>query len=816
MDCVCAGTFQQAAGEMRRANRFSGLRIREPKVAVNDSRSGKLKRLSEMSWHEIFTRSRQGINKRRDLVQYGLGLGFTPASLGNAGHDSTRFFFRSEDLPQRVSLLRDKLPLEANRILEEARQILQHRFDLLGYQGLDYGPKIDWHLDAVHGKRAPRKPWFKIRNNFEEIGDPKVIWELNRHQHLVTLAKAFRLSEDARFLDELLHQWRSWNDQNPYPIGINWASALEMAFRSISWLWVRHLVAGRPEAPDSFQAELVCALALNGRNIELYLSTYHSPNTHLLGEGVGLYFIGTLCPQIAAAERWKQLGWAIVLREAERQIQADGMHFEQSLYYHVYALDFFLHARILAACNQISIPGALDVKLEKMLEILLRLGQSGSPPRFGDDDGGRLFNPRRNCAEHMLDPLATGAVIFKRPDFKAAAGSIREETLWLMGPEGLAQFDALPQLPPSFKSVRQEASGVCVMTSPNPIPLRLVVDAGPQGAGSAGHGHADALSLHLTVDGREWLTDPGTFCYVSAGNDRNLFRGTAFHNTLQVDSLDQAEPAGPFGWRSLPAVQVEKWIVGETFDLFVGSHTGYSRLPDPVIHRRWVFNLKSQYFLVCDLALGKGEHQLDLSWHFAPGAHSVNSPTGAESHWALRDVTLTLLPVESHGWSREIIQGRVSPVYGKEEPAPVLRFSSKVVLPADFSVLVRPGRGEFEGLGVLTRMHGEARVEAVRGYRYDYHKECHLIFIAEPGKRWSLSHWASDAEFLYYCGGPGEQSYWVLCGGSYVEVDGQRVVTCKRVVERLELSFNQGEKRLSCSDESAVDYFSEKAITGVF
>jgi len=31
----------------------------------------------------------------------------------------------------------------------------------------------------------------------------------------------------------------------------------------------------------------------------------------------------------------------IVLQEAQRQVQADGMHFEQSLYYHVYALDFF-------------------------------------------------------------------------------------------------------------------------------------------------------------------------------------------------------------------------------------------------------------------------------------------------------------------------------------------------------------------------------------------------------------------------------------------------------------------------------------------
>ena len=354
------------------------------------------------------------------------------------------------------------------------------------------------------------------------------------------------------------------------------------------------------------------------------------------------------------------------------------------------------------------------------------------------------------------------------------------------------------------------------MRSSNPIPRRLVIDAGPQGAGSAGHGHADALSLHLTVDGREWLTDPGTFCYVSAGDDRNLFRGTAFHNTLQVDRLDQAEPAGLFAWRALPSVQVEKWIVGETFELFVGSHTGYSRLSDPVVHRRWVFNLKSQYFFVCDLASGRAEHQLDLFWHFAPGVRRAGSSTGVGTLWMLQDESLSLMPVEGHGWSQEIIPGRVSPVYGREQAAPVLHFATKVALPADFPVLVRHGRGELESPGFLSRVRGEATAGAVRGYRYSYQKESHLIFMAERGTRWSLGNWASDAEFLYCYSGPEEQSHWVLGGGSYAEVFGQRVVSCIRAVERFELSFDKGEKRLSCSDESAVDYYSGQAIVRVF
>ena len=79
----------------------------------------------------------------------------------------------------------------------------------------------------------------------------------------------------------------------------------------------------------------------NGMGTFSGLSTYFSPNTHLLGEGAALFAIGSLCPRIAEAERWQQIGWNIVLRQAETQVRPDGFHFEQSTYYHGYARDFF-------------------------------------------------------------------------------------------------------------------------------------------------------------------------------------------------------------------------------------------------------------------------------------------------------------------------------------------------------------------------------------------------------------------------------------------------------------------------------------------
>lgn len=137
-----------------------------------------LQRLSRMSWDEARTRVIQEISKRLDLIAYKAGHDFS-AEETTFSQPSGKFFFGADEVNERSALLREFLPDEIAIIREEADAICKHQFNLLGYVGLDYGPEIDWHLDAVHGKRAPLKPWYRIDYlDFHEVGDHKVIWEL--------------------------------------------------------------------------------------------------------------------------------------------------------------------------------------------------------------------------------------------------------------------------------------------------------------------------------------------------------------------------------------------------------------------------------------------------------------------------------------------------------------------------------------------------------------------------------------------------------------------------------------------------------------
>ena len=751
---------------------------------------------------EIMTRLRQYWGARADGLRYRFKSGFLPQAIVSNGLNRSSFFFSTAQVPRLCALLKGRLPNLANEIVSRAERICRHNFDLLGYEGVDYGQEIDWHRDAVHEKRAPRKLFYELQYlNFEEVGDSKVIWELNRHQHLVTLAKAYRLTGDEKFVAEIVRQWQHWQRENPYPMGINWASSLEVAFRSLSWHWMYFLLADSPALPADFHDQWLRAQALNGRHIERYLSTYFSPNTHLLGEGVALFFLGILCGELASAERWKRRGWEIILQEAQRQVRADGFHFEQSTYYHVYALDFFLHAAILATANEEQLPAEFERTIEKMLDALMLLSRAGLAPSFGDDDGGRVFDPTRNRNDCMLDPLATGAVLFNRGDFKFLAGGLREETLWLLGETGLAEWERIDAQPPKQNSAALTESGIFLLPNGRSAG-QLVVDAGPIGALAGGHGHADMLSICFMSHGRGILIDPGTFEYIGPGTERNVLRGTGAHNTLRVDGAGQVDGRGPFSWQQLPAAKAEQWLEGETFDLFVGSHEGYTRLASPVVHRRWVFSLKDHFWLVRDVAAGTGKHRLEVSWHFGP-----EMQVQKENVFGIRngEERIALLTVEGHGWSEEGHKDWWSPCYGQKQSNLVLNFSTVAELPAGFVTLLMPLGKEVLHPGRMTFNLSDNQEGGIKAYRLSTNDAVHGFYFARPGEPWKSGVWTSDAEFLYWrTDERNELQHLIMCNGSKVSAGERSLVTCEHKVSRCEVLAKQGGFDTFSSDPDAV------------
>jgi len=510
-----------------------------------------------------------------------------------------------------------------NEVVERSERIAAGCFDLLGLEDLDFGTPINWHLEPVAGTIAPLVHWSQIDYLDTNLtGDKKITWELNRHQYFATLGRAYWFTNDERYAETFASHLQSWIEQNPPKLGINWASSLEVGYRAISWLWAINFFKGSEALTPSLFVQLLKLLYLHALHLESYLSTYFSPNTHLTGEALALFYLGILLPEFNAAERWRETGEAILIAELDRHVLPDGVYFEHSSYYHRYSVEIYLHLFLLLEANQQQIPEELKTKLIALLDHLLYITRpDGLSPLFGDDDGGKLVMLDERPLDDFRSTLATAAVLFQREDYKFVAEEATEESFWLLGPERLEEFDRLVAQAPRGTSRDFPAGGYYVMRDGwTKSANYILLDCGPLGGLKCGHAHADALSFELAAHGRTLLVDPGTYTYTGSKTERDYFRSSLAHNTLTLDGESSSLSQGPFSWQSIANANLLEWFSKPAFDFFSGTHDGYKRLADPATHRRDVFFLKGEYWIVVDEIESNGTHEYLLPFHFVDSA----------------------------------------------------------------------------------------------------------------------------------------------------------------------------------------------------
>jgi hypothetical protein len=562
----------------------------------------------------------------------------------------------------------------AHEIERLAESICRHRFPILGYE-IETGGEIHWRRDYIHGVESDLSFFRRIPYlDPARAGDHKIIWELNRHQHLVTLAQAAQLTGRPEFLDEIGRQLESWWRQNPYVRGINWTSALEVAFRALSWVWIWRLAG--PDLPSGCADRLLNELYRHGVYLEHNLSVYFSPNTHLLGEAVALHALGVLFPDWPRSKTWRSLGGRIVAEEMQIQVREDGSHFEQSTAYHVYSTDFFLFHALLEGVSD-----AYLGRLRRMADYLAALSSTdGTIPLMGDDDGGRLFHPYGNRRRFGAATLATCCVFFGSDDWPYRPADLEEQAAWWCGEKA---FAPRPGHAEPAKARLFPDAGVAILSS---VPTHIVVDTRAFGHANAGHSHAHALQIVCRHADRDILIDPGTYTYVGEPEWRSRFRGTAFHNTVRVDGLDQATGVGPFRWSDKPVSEVLRWIRNQDWCLLDAACTFHG-----IRHRRILLWIPLQEILAvvdeitaAESREAPGKHKIEQFWHCGGAVSSSsigNYRIGAESSLVFpTGSSVTVSEGGNYGWQSE--------VPGNKIERPVIVVEQETSLPALMGALL--------------------------------------------------------------------------------------------------------------------------------
>jgi hypothetical protein len=185
-----------------------------------------------------------------------------------------------------------------------------------------------------------------------------------------------------------------------------------------------------------------------------------------------------------------------------------------------------------------------------------------------------------------------------------------------------------------------------------------------------------------------------------------------------VDEHDQSEPGGPFLWTR----HARSWLSHVDLDapLAAGEHDGYSKLDDPVRHRRAVVLLGGGEVLVVDRLDAARTHEVSLRWPLHEALTARLTDDGAVSASG-GQVGLFMRTIASRAGATSLVRGQTDPFAGWSSrrlgelvPSPLVSWDGTFSGRLDIATVLIPVRGGNDpDVDVSYRREGDAADIAV-------------------------------------------------------------------------------------------------------
>lgn len=565
------------------------------------------------------------------------------------------------------------------------RPAITEQFDLLGIP-LDPATINDWAFDVLTGKTFPQRYAKEINIRTDEFGSAKHVWEMNRMLFLPRLALLYKQTGNIHYVTVIMRLVSSWVAQNPYLTGINWYSNIEINIRLINWfltweiLQIEDLTARDRVFKNFVEDTWVPAIYQHCKFSYSHPSLHSSANNHLIAEYAGL-FIASAKWKFRESHQWNRYARTGLEKEMARQHSNNGINKEEAAEYIQFITDFLLLAMVVGdAVQQPFSPSYKHTCKSILYYIRELLTIKGQFPKYGDEDDGRVFALSSDLHDNnFLSLLEAGAIYFHDPVLATGLPGPDQKNRILFG---AAAANTLAQLKPAStkrhsKFYPEEGHFIFRKQDNQHHEIYCHFDAAPLGYLSiAAHGHADALSFVLYIDGQPVIVDPGTYCYHTDAEWRRYFVSTRAHNTICIGGCDQARFVGPTLWLRHYKTTVKDHLLSDDYDYVVARHNGYKKMN--IVHtRKMEFYKTTNKFLITDyITNNTGRNDtLEMPFHLHPGtSFSVN---GCQATLLTGNRKISMKLDEQLQWA--VVAGQSNPHLGwysegfyQKIPAPVI------------------------------------------------------------------------------------------------------------------------------------------------
>ena len=544
----------------------------------------------------------------------------------------------------------------------------------------------DWSFDIFTRRSFPQMYAKDIDIRTGGLGSAKHVWELNRMLFLPRLAILYRSTGDIHYITLIMRLVSDWVEKNPYLVGINWYSNIEINIRLINWFLTWEILRADAIAEQNMFFKTfvndtwVPSIYQHCKFSYTHPSLHSSANNHLIAEYAGL-FVASSKWIFKESSCWNDYAKRGLEREIVLQHSANGINREEAAEYIQFITDFLLVAQVTADYTKNPFSATYRNMFRSIISYIGHLlTVNGRFPKYGDEDDGRVFLLNEDIHDNnFISLLQAGAIYFNDPAFLPGGYEPDQKNRILFGDKtstALANNKEKNALR-SSKFYPDEGHFIFKKQTAPGREIYCHFDAAPLGYLSiAAHAHADALSFVLHLDGHPFFVDPGTYCYHTDAEWRRYFVSTRAHNTIGIRGSDQADYVGPTLWLNHYKVSVREYGLSNDYDYVMASHTGYKKYH--VQHARKLEFLRAEdKIVITDNITGKAGKEvcLEMPFHLHPAVEYEMDGHRAVVSFAARKVVMEL--DRQMQWS--VVKGSLDPCLGwysdgfyKKTPSPVI------------------------------------------------------------------------------------------------------------------------------------------------
>jgi uncharacterized heparinase superfamily protein len=427
------------------------------------------------------------------------------------------------------------------------------------------------------------------------------LWRYNLHYFEYLYKLGFQYLNDdnkSKYYGKYKEIIVNWIVNNPCPYGDGW-HPYTISLRITNWISTYGIFIEEINNDISFKNQIIESLYAQYTYLQKNLEKDVLGNHYF--ENIKALVVGSI---FFDEEQVKSKYIRELLKQLEEQIFEDGMHFELTPMYHKIILEDLI--KITMWLNNESVYAKLREYIIKMIDVMYSFEEGfGKTPAFNDSTDG--ISKTYDC---LLETCKK-------------------------------EFNINPNFIDSFND-----SGYYILRNDQ---YKLIFDCGEICPSYLpAHGHCDALSYELSMDGIPILVNSGTYQY-EGGEWRNHFRKTKAHNTVMIGDREQSQFWGSFRVANRISDVKRSRFNYKGLSFISGSYKTYFGAK----HTRFIGQIDENFLLVLDKIEFNSSEEVKSYLHLDPEVKvSLNKTIEIDKD----NLSLNIIPVSvkdaaiSKGW----------------------------------------------------------------------------------------------------------------------------------------------------------------------